>query len=355
MITKNEVMEDCVESENYENSMQKLLLHSQKCQGILDMLCHNTRYDKTFPVCIELHLTNLCNLNCDWCIDRKIRADQASIPLPTLIRLLDCIRGSNIGITIEGGGEPTLHPNFDEFVIACHERNINVGLITNGTRKLSRNIIEYFDYIRISIDSSTPEEYVIEKGKNYFNQIIENLHYVRDNNSKCVLGLSYVLNNRNYRNLSHLFQIIEDIDVDFIRFRNVEENEELSLTEKMMLQVEEEIDAYRQNTAVDIVLSRDTQTNQTNNLNLPYVAHSIRALITASGDMMLCSKRRHDPIVLGNINQQDFSEIWNSEKRISVSQKLLNRDSQIGCAVCRITKYNELFYNINRVKSKNFI
>ena len=341
--------------DDYENSMKNLLLHPHKTKGILDVANNVSVCDMTLPICIELHITNLCNLKCQWCIDRKMRENKAVMPIDTLLRLLDSIQGSNIGITIEGGGEPTMHPDFDTFIQACHERDIHIGLITNGTKRLNKNIIPYFDYIRVSVDSSTPEEYKMEKGVDYFNDVISNLHFIRKYNKECTLGISYVLSRRNYQHLSQLIEVTKDIGLNFIRMRNVEENESLSLTPEMMEEVQKQINLYQRDKNVGIVLTKDTQTDQTDNKNYPCIAHSLRAMIVATGDVMMCSKRRHDPICLGNINEQDFKEIWNSDKRIETSKKLMQADSQVGCAVCRITKYNELFCNIIKVKSKNFV
>ena len=163
------------------------------------------------------------------------------------------------------------------------------------------------------------------------------------------------MNKRNDLNLSQLFNAIQDIDLNFIRMRNVEENEELSLTPEMMADVQRQINEYQDNRKMGIVLSKETQTDKTDNANLPCIAHSLRALILANGNVMMCAKRRHDPICIGNINEQDFCEIWTSERRIEASKKLREEHNQIGCAVCRITKYNELFYYISQVKSANFV
>lgn len=343
------------ESTDYENSVNKLLLHTIKCQNIMDIALNKRMYDPSLPICIELHLTNVCNLNCDWCIDKNIRCYQEEIPLPSLIRLLENIKGSNIGITIEGGGEPTMHKCFDEFISECYKRNISIGLITNGTKHISKELLKCFNFIRVSIDASTPEEYLIEKGKDYFYSVIDNLRHIRENNKDLVLGLSYVLNNRNYKNLNILFNELRGIDINFLRLRNVEENENLSLTESMMEEVKQTLDKYCLEYSIKAVLSTETQTTQTDNNNLPCIAHSLRAMINATGDVFLCSKRRHDPIVIGNINSDDFLDVWNSDKRIHAAMKLLDKNNQKGCSVCRVTKYNELFLNVTKVKSQNFI
>lgn len=338
-----------------ENSINKLLLNSIKCKNLIDIAFNRMDYDSSLPISIELHLTNRCNLNCEWCVDRPIRKNIEEIPFSSLLRLLDFLEGNNIGITIEGGGEPTVYAHFEEFVLECAKRNINIGLITNGVKRLSPTIIQYFNWIRVSLDAATPEEYIREKGKDYFNTIIENIRFMRENSRELVLGVSYVLTNRNYQSLCKLFVLLEDIRINYIRFRNVEEYKELTLTASMMDEVQETIDKFKLKLPINMILSTDTQTCQSNNNMLPCIAHSLRSIIHANGEVVLCEKRRHDPIVLGNIINDDFLEIWNSEKRISAARKLLNKDSQNGCTICRITKFNELFHGLTQVKTSNFI
>jgi MoaA/NifB/PqqE/SkfB family radical SAM enzyme len=85
------------------------------------------------PTHIQLVLTNQCNLMCPFCsygkVDRKL-----SLTLPEVIRVLDNFKqlGSE-AVTITGGGEPTLYPEFDRTVQAAVNMDYSVGLITNGT------------------------------------------------------------------------------------------------------------------------------------------------------------------------------------------------------------------------------
>jgi radical SAM protein with 4Fe4S-binding SPASM domain len=338
-----------------ENSLTKLLLNSTKCNNLIDVAFNRRIYDPSYPISIELHLTNRCNLNCEWCVDKPIRSNRKDIPLEALIRLLDFLAEKNIGITIEGGGEPTIYDHFDEFVWACHERKISIGLITNGVRPLSSAVTRCFNWIRVSLDAATPEEYLREKGKDYYHTIIENIRNIRKMNREVVLGLSYVLTRRNYQNLSLLFHRLNGMDINYIRFRSVEEYEDLNLTGSMMREIGEVIQAHQNKVDFQMTLSTDIQTYQSNNNSLPCIAHSLRSIIHANGEVVLCEKRRHDPVILGNIVNESFPDIWNSDKRIAASRKLLDQACQEGCMVCRITKFNELFFNLTKVKTSKFI
>lgn len=101
------------------------------------------------------------------------------------------ISGSDIrlkGLILSGGGQPNLWPYFSEFVKWLSNKDISLGLITNGFPKnVPENVYDNFDWIRISI---TPEN-----ASSFYPNGKFNLQYIPDNiinNSKITLGLSYV-------------------------------------------------------------------------------------------------------------------------------------------------------------------
>ena len=91
------------------------------------------------------------------------------------------------------------------------------------------------------------------------------------------------------------------------------------------------------------------------NVGLPCVAHSITSIIHADGNVACCEKRRQDEICFGNIQQNSFEEIWNSQLRKEITEKLLDSKCQMGCQVCRITPFNKIINNLNNLNTKEFI
>ena len=60
------------------------------------------------------------------------------------------------GLILSGGGQPNLWPHFEEFVRWLSEKDIDLGLITNGfPKKVSEDVYKHFKWIRISV---TPED-----------------------------------------------------------------------------------------------------------------------------------------------------------------------------------------------------
>jgi len=121
--------------------------------------------------------------------DQQAEYNQKNFPKHN--ELYKSITGSDIrlrGLILSGGGQPNLWPHFEEFVEWLSEKDISLGLITNGfPKKISEEVYKKFDWIRISI---TPED----ASPFYPNQKF-NLQYIPEtikNNPDITLGLSYV-------------------------------------------------------------------------------------------------------------------------------------------------------------------
>ncbi len=57
-----------------EIGLHKIFLFPEKINKFINIWGSND-VDYTFPVSVELSLTNRCNFNCVWCSDKKVRND----------------------------------------------------------------------------------------------------------------------------------------------------------------------------------------------------------------------------------------------------------------------------------------
>lgn len=341
--------------DEFEYDKLKLLLHKEKVQSIMDVYSGIKRYDNLPPISVEMHLTDNCNLCCPWCTDRDLHGDGEVLSLEKVFELMRIFGQTGTGVTLEGGGEPTTHPQFKDVVNYGYQNNVHLGLITNGTVDVSE-VINKFDWVRISLDSSNREEYIQEKGKDFFDRVIGNIKKYQPirNEKKCFLGIGYVLTKRNYHDINDVVLLLESLGVDYIYMRPVEEapnivpnREELYDLRKKMLRLTEDL-RIKFKLVINDRLEYD-------NAGLPCVAHSLTSIIHANGDVACCEKRRHDPIILGNVYDKSFLEIWESEKKKNATKQLLNSTCQKGCSVCRITPFNKIFCGLDKMNTKKFI
>lgn len=341
--------------DEFEYSKLKLLLNNEKVNSILDVGKGNKESDEQFPISVELHLTDRCNLRCAWCTDKELRKNKATLDVNVATSLFRELGKHGTGVTLEGGGEPTLHPQFREIVTVGEKFGVDMGLISNGIVDIS-DCADKLKWIRISLDSSTVEEYMIEKGVDCFERVLENLKQISAvrNPEKTFVGVGYVLTTRNQSNLTGLIKQLDEMGVDYVYLRPVEEAGEITPSLESLLDLRKSLAKLTAETRIRYMLTiTDRVIDQ--NAGLPCIAHSLTSIIHANGEVALCEKRRQDEIVLGNLNEKAFGDIWDSSYHKRVSQKLKDPACQKGCSACRMTGFNMLFNQLTRVHTRHFI
>ncbi len=334
-----------------EVGVEKMFFHSDKVNDILK----NGGMNNSFPISVELTLTNKCNLKCVYCSDYDLREKQGKESFLTyniLCKLFkDLSEGGTKGVVFEGGGEPTLHPDFEKLVKCAKNNNLAVGLITNGTVRISEDILKNFEWIRVSLDASNVEEYFNLKKVDFFERVISNIaHYAR----YCkTVGVGYVVTNCNMSNIETLVMRLRELGVSYVQLRPVVDMPEL-LPEKKDLQY---LEFYR-SPKFNVIVDGMYENIGSGNNNLPCIANSITSVISGDGSVYLCGRLNiYDWFQsLGNIKNQSFSEIWHGKER-KKQLEMVNKSSfcSRNCPQCRVSKFNQLFYRLSKTKSVHFI
>lgn len=119
--------------------------------------CENGKHG---PISINLDLTLACDHRCAHCIDAELlnggRHLERNIVLGTLELLAR--RGLRSVILI-GGGEPTLHPFFEDVVGAIKKLDLQCAIVSNGSHnhKIASvaRLLGAKDWVRLSLDAGT--------------------------------------------------------------------------------------------------------------------------------------------------------------------------------------------------------
>jgi sulfatase maturation enzyme AslB (radical SAM superfamily) len=154
------------------------------------------------PVSINLDMTTACNYACTHCIDWDIlntRHRYKDEELRESIRLMTQ-RGLRSAILI-GGGEPTLYPRFSDFVGFLKGLDLQVSIVTNGSRgevlaEAAAHMDER-DWIRLSLDSGSNELFRAmhrpAKRALDLDAICEWIPRIRERGPKVRIGYSYII------------------------------------------------------------------------------------------------------------------------------------------------------------------
>jgi len=160
-----------------------------------------------FPIHVEISPTGYCNAKCPWCFykdnqERKILDYDAIIDFISQLS-----RNGTDAISWTGGGEPSLHPNFDEISsFVFWETNLAQGMFTNGL------VVTYnpthFDWIRVSkTDANWPED---------------NIKKIRQEAKEvCRVGmcLNYSGQDSEMNDIIEGLRIVHENDLDYLQIR----------------------------------------------------------------------------------------------------------------------------------------
>jgi MoaA/NifB/PqqE/SkfB family radical SAM enzyme len=112
------------------------------------------------PIMAHIIPIRRCNLACKYCNEY----DDYSKPVPTEVMVARVNRLADLGTSILtiSGGEPLLHPELDQIIVAMRRRGVIAGMITNGylltpdrVQRLNRAGL---DHLQISIDNVMPDD-----------------------------------------------------------------------------------------------------------------------------------------------------------------------------------------------------
>jgi MoaA/NifB/PqqE/SkfB family radical SAM enzyme len=151
----------------------------------------------------HMSITGACNLRCDFCSFRSV-GRSGHIALEVLKDYVAKLQARGLrSVTLTGGGEPTLHPEFNEFVEWLVMQRLAIGLITNGTRMGYIEDTAAFDWIRVSINIFTDWKTRIEGP--------------RDRKEGAAFGASFVYANETVGEIRAVAEHAKRIGAEYLR------------------------------------------------------------------------------------------------------------------------------------------
>jgi MoaA/NifB/PqqE/SkfB family radical SAM enzyme len=143
------------------------------------------------PETVSLLLTYQCNLRCKMCGQWGEHGSLKGLPpaetkmymaMPLINRLIDEIKGFQPTITLFGG-EPLLHPQWEEIVKRIKGAGLRCNMISNGVllRKRAEEAVRLgLDEIIFSLDGPAGVHDAIRGGKGVFNKALEGFQHIQD-------------------------------------------------------------------------------------------------------------------------------------------------------------------------------
>jgi MoaA/NifB/PqqE/SkfB family radical SAM enzyme len=345
-------------------SKQKELYSSFKAAYHLDKLQSLRNGEIVFPTQIQVDLTNKCNHDCVYCfyhgVNERIVTSfdrKATLPFPTIIKLIDEMVDKKIpAIQITGGGEPLLYPQFTEVMDYLNKTNLEMALVTNGSL-LKDSIIDRLhklSWIRVSVDAATKDTY--EKTQHTrieeFPKVIENIQILVRELKDTVIGISFVINPINYKEIYPACKLYKELGVHNVRLSVAYTDNQNKLFEPFM---DEMLDAAREARKLnddnfrvfDLGYTHIVHLESKKKYSICGYGH-LTAAIEANGAVRPCCTMKGLPHSnFGDINNNTFEEIWFGETR----RKWLEKFDANKCILCWMDDKNEFIeYIVSKKK-----
>lgn len=252
------------------------------------------------------------------------------------------------------GGEPFLREDIDAIVEVIQRKSRRIVISTNGyfTDRILSLIEKYPKVgIRVSIEGLPAANDELRGIKDGFDHGLRTLLELQRQGCRDI-GFGITVSDRNHKDMIELYQLAKGLGLEFATaaihnsYYFHKEDQKITHPDEVIksfkLLVDELLSTWRVKNwyrayfnygLINYVRGRPRL--------LPCQAGSENFFITPSGDVLPCNGS-HEPWVMGNIRDQNWSQIWNSEpaKQIREQVKCCSRHCwMIGTAAPVIKKY----------------
>jgi len=337
----------------------KLLRHSAQVDAML-------RGEPTYPISIELDLSNTCPHDCPMCSfgtsDSQGYRQQNWTQFPTgratelLTELAECGVQS---VTFTGGGEPLVHRAAAALFEQAAGLGLSFGVVTNGVGlqgAAADQIAKHATFVRVSLDAGSADTHQIthRTSRLEFHKILDNLQHVRAKalayGHPLTIGASFCVQRVNWREIYQAGQLVKEHGGDYLEVRPTFPTEwrgdgwDDQLSEEDVAAAKAEL-LHAQTHLNDATFQVIGLVQRFDALHQPakgYAQCRIGPLMTVIGaDQSLwhcCVQRGQEPFKVGTLVGQSFKEAWAS----TLEKRMHEQIDVTACPRCRYDGFNTL-------------
>lgn len=176
---------------------------------------HSSRAMSSLPL-VTLHLTERCNSRCISC--DYWRHGKRDLSLATIERLLPELRTLGTHIVLISGGEPLIHPLWQQIAELLRANGLRLWLHTAGLAlaKHAERVAELFDWITVSLDGVDQAMYVQIRGLDAFDRVCTGVETVAGGRPH--VGLRVTVQRANYLALPQFVDLAHSLGANNVSF-----------------------------------------------------------------------------------------------------------------------------------------
>lgn len=363
----------------------KYMYHPEHAATVLRYISNSTdkdaanAYRSQHPLYIEVSPVGACNHRCTFCAVDYIGYKSVFMDINKYEKSIDSMKGRGCkSIMFAGEGEPLLHPDISRMV----EYTKTVGRIdtsfTTNAFKLNDNFVrdslKYVSWIKVSFNGGDASTYskIHRTNERDFHVVSENIanavRFRNQNGLDCSIGLQTLLLPDNAESIHQLCSHAKELGVDYVvvkpysqhKFSNTHRYEDIDYSQ--YLELESELRQYCDED-FEVVFRINTINNWLSQNKERYckclATPSTWAYWMATGEVYTCSAYLLDErFAIGNINDNTFADVWESEKRMANSDYVLNgldiSECRVNCRMDQVNRYLDSIAN-DKIPHVNFV
>lgn len=346
-----------------------------------------------WPEALDIEVTSFCNLRCRMCPHTLLENKAAHHLNPQVIERLQPYLRYCRKVALQGDGEPFLNPHIEKIITDLSAAGVKLYTTTNLSimnERLAKLINEAFDVVTISCDSCEKRLYELIRVNGSFDTFCSNLKLLKKHVTKPTLIMNCVMMRQNVHLAEDMVQFAKDNHIDRLVFSALLTDKDLAnqadslehypgITEMYLSQAEakareigldlqilwnyslkspcslqqlqqeetrrqqcEDIRSFtKEEQAAFVKRYRNLKIKKTINScgSEKYHCEGIcgnlygKSYIDAEGNVTLCCFGKIQTV--GNILEQDFSDIWNGESYIAARNAFFSGNLPHFCVGCK--------------------
>jgi len=270
-----------------------------------------------FPAFLKVEVSRKCKMNCPYCWAYP-KKDERFFPFDMFRQLIDLLHPYIYEVSLYDIGEPLWCENLIDYIEYAHNRRVGTSISTSLSlvkddiywEKLVRSGL---DHLIVAIDGVTQEVYSKYRRNGDLELVMSNLKKIlqakKQFNAHLYIEWQMINFEWNQKELPIAKKISDELGVD--DFKIIEN----AIPPRMAAQ-------------------EDKAFVRRNNCFLPFII----LIVNAYGDVNPCYKYYNEFMKIGNLNIENFAQIWNGNNIARIRSRALIKDRMI-CNKCRESKF----------------
>jgi radical SAM protein with 4Fe4S-binding SPASM domain len=298
------------------------------------------------PAMLDIEPTNYCNFRCPHCQVTHWTKPRVTLDGSNLMKVLDQFPNL-LRVKLQGMGEPLLNKELLPMLEAIEARGIETEIVTNGsvmTDAICDKLLNLNTEVYFSVDGATQEVFESIRVGSSFKKVIDNIRKISEQrtNKKQKLAARTVVTKHNAHELADLVRLVAELKLDSLTLQLVLTSwgkaamEERNAPKRVEIAANfnEELakaKAEAQRYALPLEITTEDKYTRQRKCRWPWKS----AYIASNGDVVpCCILADSDTVKMGNVFEEDFATIWNSEKYQELRQQIKDHTLADYCKRC---------------------